>query len=43
MKKDFDAGNVWVIKVGSSLLTSSVGLAVDRVTQWVDDLSLIHI
>ncbi len=38
MIKVFDAGNVWVVKVGSSLLTSPLGLAVKRVTQWVEDI-----
>ena len=38
MIKVFDAGNVWVVKVGSSLLTSPLGLAVERVTQWVEDV-----
>ena len=38
MREIYDAGKVWVIKVGSSLLTSPEGLAVEKVTQWVDDI-----
>ncbi len=35
----FDPGKVWVIKIGSSLLTGNgEGLAVDLVNSWVDDI-----
>lgn len=36
----FDPGETWVIKIGSSLLTSDVeGLATDSVGQWVEDIA----
>ena len=39
----FDAGNVWVIKIGSSLLTNA-GTGVDRslVQGWVDDIAALQ-
>ena len=35
----FDPGKIWVVKIGSSLLTANgQGLAVDLVNSWVDDI-----
>ena len=36
---NFDVGDTWVVKIGSSMLTENgQGLAVDRVAHWVDDI-----
>ena len=41
--KPYDAGNTWVIKIGSSLLTADgEGLAVDLVSDWVDQVVKLH-
>lgn len=41
--RGFDPGRVWVVKIGSSLLTANgAGLAVDHVREWVDDLAAVH-
>ena len=37
-----DTGKVWVIKIGSSLLTDEDGLAVNRVGHWVDDIVVLR-
>lgn len=43
MNEQFSAGDVWVIKVGSSLLTNN-GEGMDRslVQGWVDDIARLH-
>lgn len=39
----FEAGNTWVIKIGSSLLTSDgAGLATDLIAAWVDEIVQLH-
>ena len=38
MNELVDTGKIWVIKIGSSLLTNGDGLAVDLVGHWVDDI-----
>ena len=39
----FDPGKVWVVKIGSSLLTNAgAGLAVEAVAGWVDDISRLR-
>lgn len=39
----FDPGNVWVVKIGSSLLTNAgAGLAVEAVAGWVDDMARLR-
>ena len=42
-ENNLDVGNIWVVKIGSSLLTrNGQGLAFDLVSQWVDDIAALH-
>ena len=38
-REEFDAGKVWVVKIGSSLLTrNGRGLATDHISDWVEQI-----
>ena len=42
-RTEFDPGRVWVVKIGSSLLTNAgAGLAVEAVAGWVDDIAWLR-
>ncbi len=42
-KGAFDLGKVWVVKIGSSLLTNAgAGLSAEAVSGWVDDIARLH-
>jgi len=43
MPESFDAGRIWVIKIGSSLLTrNGEGLAIDLIAAWTEQIVELH-